>query len=75
VSNRFVVADLLFVFGIVVRRTSAVISKDQQVARFTVPRVRISTSRGSLPHARHVGSVGGRVFCVAGSSRSSGDDP
>jgi len=35
----FVIAVLLFVFGIVIRRTSAVISKDWQVARFTVPRV------------------------------------
>ena len=74
-SNLFVIAVRLFVFGIVIRRTSAVISEDWQVARFTVPRLRISTSRGSLPYARQVGSVGGREFCVAGSSRSSGDDP
>ena len=38
-SNLFVIVVLLFVFGIVIRRTSAVISKDWQVARFTVPRV------------------------------------
>ncbi|MFM8528797.1 MAG: LPXTG cell wall anchor domain-containing protein [Ilumatobacteraceae bacterium] len=38
-SNLFVIAVLLFVFGIVIRRTSAVISEDWQVARFTVPRV------------------------------------